>query len=75
VGVAVLKVAVHEVGVVILELLSQHLSVQRRVHAVLYDTHLLSVGLPSGASQANVLNLHLQYNLLGLRVRSGGGGR
>ena len=68
-GVAILKVVVHEVSVVILELLSQHLCVERRVHGVLYDARLLSVDLPRHTSEAHILNLHLKYNLLRLQGR------
>lgn len=58
-GVAVLKVVVHEVGVVVLELLSQHLCVERRVHSVLYDAGLFSVDLSRHTGQADILDLHL----------------
>ena len=70
-GVAILKIVVHEVSVVTLELLSQHLCIEGRVHGVLYDTCLLSVDLPRHTSKTYILNLHLQYNLLRLQGRGG----
>ena len=69
-----MKVAVQEVSVVTLELLSQHLCIKGRIHGVLYDAGLLPVDLPRHTSKTHVLNLHLQYNLLRLQGRKRGRG-
>ena len=68
VGVAILKVVVHELGVVTLELLSQHLCIEWWVHGVLYDTSLLSSSLSRDTDKILILHFHLQDNLLRLHV-------
>ena len=73
-GVAIVEVVIHEVGVVVLQLLSQHLCVERRIHCVLYDADLLPLHLSRHTNKTGILYLHLKDNLLRLCACGGGGG-
>ena len=73
-GVTIVEVVFHEVGVVVLQLLSQHLCVKWRVHCVLYDADLLPLHLSRHTHKTGILYLHLKDNLLRLCVCGGGGG-